>query len=209
MDNLGSLNLSFKIETEGKFIMVIIDGSSILVTGGTGSFGKHFIRTALTKHKPRRIVFYSRDELKQFEMQSQKPFDDRATGSRSGSPTHAGRHLRDGGARSLHHRKASVPFSMEPGEFREKVSSLHDLHSALEDGGFASVPCEMPSRACRRSLSIMNNIKPGEKLTPAHVRAIRPGNGLPPHDYDAALAVHAKVDIARGTLLSWDLISKE
>ena len=44
-------------------------GKSILITGGTGSFGQHFVKTALAHYKPSRIVVYSRDELKQFEMQ--------------------------------------------------------------------------------------------------------------------------------------------
>lgn len=42
---------------------------SILVTGGTGSFGKKFIRTLIKRYRPRRIVVFSRDELKQYEMQ--------------------------------------------------------------------------------------------------------------------------------------------
>ena len=46
-----------------------LDDKSILVTGGTGSFGKAFVRTVLERFKPRRLVIYSRDELKQFEMQ--------------------------------------------------------------------------------------------------------------------------------------------
>jgi UDP-N-acetylglucosamine 4,6-dehydratase (inverting) len=47
---------------------------SILVTGGTGSFGKAFIHEILTRHpKVRRIVVYSRDELKQYEMQEVFP----------------------------------------------------------------------------------------------------------------------------------------
>jgi UDP-N-acetylglucosamine 4,6-dehydratase len=45
----------------------ILEGSSILVTGGTGSFGKAFIRYALDNLSPRRIVIFSRDELKQYE----------------------------------------------------------------------------------------------------------------------------------------------
>ncbi|MGN7948280.1 UDP-N-acetylglucosamine 4,6-dehydratase (inverting) [Microbacterium sp. 22215] len=48
-------------------IIKILQGSSILVTGGTGSFGKAFIRYALDNLDPRRIVIYSRDELKQYE----------------------------------------------------------------------------------------------------------------------------------------------
>jgi UDP-N-acetylglucosamine 4,6-dehydratase len=45
---------------------------SILITGGTGSFGKEFVRTVLERHPHiKRLVVYSRDELKQFEMQEQ------------------------------------------------------------------------------------------------------------------------------------------
>ncbi len=46
-----------------------LDGRSILVTGGTGSFGKTFIRMILDRYKPKRVVVFSRDELKQFEME--------------------------------------------------------------------------------------------------------------------------------------------
>jgi UDP-N-acetylglucosamine 4,6-dehydratase len=44
---------------------------SILVTGGTGSFGKIFTKTLLQRYNPKRLVIYSRDELKQFEMQQE------------------------------------------------------------------------------------------------------------------------------------------
>jgi UDP-N-acetylglucosamine 4,6-dehydratase len=47
---------------------VDLNGHSILVTGGTGSFGRKFIKTALERYKPQRLIVYSRDELKQFEM---------------------------------------------------------------------------------------------------------------------------------------------
>ena len=43
---------------------------SILITGGTGSFGKQYIRTILKNYNPKKIIIYSRDELKQFEMQT-------------------------------------------------------------------------------------------------------------------------------------------
>ena len=51
----------------------MLEGSSILVTGGTGSFGKHFIKTVIARYKPRRLIVFSRDELKQFEMQQEFP----------------------------------------------------------------------------------------------------------------------------------------
>jgi len=46
----------------------------ILITGGTGSFGKKFISTILNKYKPKKIIIYSRDELKQYEMQQNPEF---------------------------------------------------------------------------------------------------------------------------------------
>ena len=49
--------------------MSFLDGKSVLVTGATGSFGKRFVRTVLERHDPARLVVFSRDELKQFEMQ--------------------------------------------------------------------------------------------------------------------------------------------
>ncbi|WP_119393902.1 UDP-N-acetylglucosamine 4,6-dehydratase (inverting) [Salinibius halmophilus] len=47
----------------------MFDNQSILITGGTGSFGKRFIERILKQYKPKRLVVLSRDELKQFEMQ--------------------------------------------------------------------------------------------------------------------------------------------
>jgi UDP-N-acetylglucosamine 4,6-dehydratase len=48
--------------------MSFFTGKSILVTGGTGSFGKAFAREVLDCHNPRRLIIFSRDELKQYEM---------------------------------------------------------------------------------------------------------------------------------------------
>jgi UDP-N-acetylglucosamine 4,6-dehydratase len=46
---------------------------SILITGGTGSFGKRYTRTILERYHPKRLIIYSRDELKQFEMAQEFP----------------------------------------------------------------------------------------------------------------------------------------
>jgi UDP-N-acetylglucosamine 4,6-dehydratase len=46
----------------------MFNDKSILITGGTGSFGKQFVETTLARYKPARLIVYSRDELKQFEM---------------------------------------------------------------------------------------------------------------------------------------------
>lgn len=46
----------------------MFDNASILVTGGTGSFGHKFVRQVLARYRPKRLIIFSRDELKQFEM---------------------------------------------------------------------------------------------------------------------------------------------
>ena len=46
----------------------MFNDKSILITGGTGSFGKQYVKTILSRYHPKRLIIYSRDELKQFEM---------------------------------------------------------------------------------------------------------------------------------------------
>jgi UDP-N-acetylglucosamine 4,6-dehydratase len=49
----------------------MFNDKSILITGGTGSFGKQYVRTLLERYSPKKLIIYSRDELKQFEMQQE------------------------------------------------------------------------------------------------------------------------------------------
>jgi len=51
----------------------MLNGKVVLITGGTGSFGKKFVETVLKKYKPKKIIIFSRDEMKQYEMK--KKFD--------------------------------------------------------------------------------------------------------------------------------------
>lgn len=53
----------------------MFNGKNILITGGTGSFGKKYTKILLEKYKPNKIIIYSRDELKQYEMSQE--FDDK------------------------------------------------------------------------------------------------------------------------------------
>lgn len=48
---------------------LMFDNKTILITGGTGSFGKKYVKTLLQRYQPKKIIVFSRDELKQFEMQ--------------------------------------------------------------------------------------------------------------------------------------------
>ena len=52
----------------------MLNDKKILITGGTGSFGKKFVSTVLKRYNPKKIIIYSRDELKQFEMSNLKLF---------------------------------------------------------------------------------------------------------------------------------------
>jgi len=56
----------------------MINNKSILITGGTGSFGREFVRTILRDYNPKRIIIYSRDEWKQSELQATPEFSNPA-----------------------------------------------------------------------------------------------------------------------------------
>ncbi len=51
----------------------MLDNKTILITGGTGSFGKKFVEIVLNRYKPKKLIIFSRDELKQFEMAQEFP----------------------------------------------------------------------------------------------------------------------------------------
>ena len=53
--------------------MKMLDNRKILITGGTGSFGKEFVKTILTNYKPKKLIVFSRDEMNQWEMAKSYP----------------------------------------------------------------------------------------------------------------------------------------
>jgi UDP-N-acetylglucosamine 4,6-dehydratase len=57
--------------------MALVDGKVILITGGTGSFGKACVKKLLAEHKPKQVRIFSRDELKQWDMQREFKDDPR------------------------------------------------------------------------------------------------------------------------------------
>jgi UDP-N-acetylglucosamine 4,6-dehydratase len=56
---------------------MLLEASSILITGGTGSFGKTFVPMTLKKYNPKRVVIFSRDEMKQWDMAQEYQNEDR------------------------------------------------------------------------------------------------------------------------------------
>ena len=57
-----------KVKTDFDTARVDLSDKTVLVTGGTGSFGRHFVKTVLASHNPKRLIVFSRDEAKQHDM---------------------------------------------------------------------------------------------------------------------------------------------
>lgn len=98
-------------------------------------------------------------------------------------------------------------FSLEPDEMRCLVTETERAWQALGQVRYGASEEEKKSLGYRRSLYVVRDIREGELFSRENLRAIRPGYGLPPKYFDAVLGKRAKVQIPRGTALSWDKIS--
>lgn len=97
-------------------------------------------------------------------------------------------------------------FSLEPQEFKAMVDAVRVAEKALGEVHFGVSDKEAASRAFRRSLFIVKDVKRGDKFTAENVRSIRPGHGLHTRHLDEVLGRRAACDIERGTPLSWELV---
>lgn len=97
-------------------------------------------------------------------------------------------------------------FSMEPGEFAQLVSEGKSAAESLGDSHWSIQPAEGESRRLRRSLYIVKDVIQGESLTTKNVRAIRPGQGIPPKYLDSVLGKKFTQDLPLGTPLTFDQI---
>lgn len=97
-------------------------------------------------------------------------------------------------------------FSMEPDEMRALVIETERAWFAMGKIQYGPTHDELDSMVFRRSLYVVADMQPGEILTKENLRAIRPGNGLPPKYYDQMLGKRVNRQVARGTALTWELI---
>lgn len=97
-------------------------------------------------------------------------------------------------------------FSLEPQEFREMVAAVRTTESALGSVDYGLSEREAASKVFRRSLFVVNDVRAGELFTGENVRLIRPGTGLHSRYFPDVLGRRARLDISRGTPLSWDLV---
>ena len=98
-------------------------------------------------------------------------------------------------------------FSLEPSELAEMVAAIRTAEKAVGRVCYDVTDAQKASRVFRRSLFAVADIAAGERFTKDNVRSIRPGNGLHPRYLDTVLQRRARMAIARGTPLSFDLLA--
>lgn len=99
-------------------------------------------------------------------------------------------------------------FSLEPSELASLVQESERAWLALGEVSYGPTEAERKSLVFRRSLYVVEDVSAGDVLTTENLRAIRPGLGLPPKHIDAVLGRRVSRDVARGTPMSWDLLSE-
>ena len=97
-------------------------------------------------------------------------------------------------------------FSLEPQEFKALVDAVRSTEEALGDIRYGPTPHEMKTRAYRRSLFVVREIRKGDLFTPDNVRSIRPADGLHPRHLPDIIGRHAAVSIEAGTPVTWELV---
>jgi pseudaminic acid synthase len=98
-------------------------------------------------------------------------------------------------------------FSMEPQELAQLVVETERAWQALGGIRYGASDAEKKSIQFRRSIYFVKDVVAGETLTEAHVRIIRPGMGLAPKHLENVIGRKPKVDVRRGTPVSWDLLA--
>jgi pseudaminic acid synthase len=97
-------------------------------------------------------------------------------------------------------------FSLEPHEFKAMVDAVRTTEKALGTVHFGLSEKEQASRAFRRSLFVVEDVKQGETFNTGNVRSIRPGDGLHPRHLAEVLGKRAAQAITRGTPLNWEFV---
>lgn len=97
-------------------------------------------------------------------------------------------------------------FSMEPEEMKQLIVESQRAFQALGDVIYGIQKAERKSLLYKRSLYVVEDIKPGEKFTESNIRVIRPGYGIEPKFYETIIGKTSRFAIKKGSPLSWDLV---
>lgn len=102
--------------------------------------------------------------------------------------------------------EVDAEFSLEPAELKMLVEEVERAHDALGSINYGCTIHESGSRVFRRSLYVSADMKAGEIFSNQNIRSVRPGLGLPPKFLNQLIGKAVKVDVCKGTPVSWDLI---
>lgn len=97
-------------------------------------------------------------------------------------------------------------FSLEPHELAALVTETRRAWEALGSASIGPKTSEQEGLRLRRSLYVVEDVTAGEPVTERNVRSIRPAGGLPPAEITTVLGRTFRVDAAKGTPLTWDLL---
>jgi len=97
-------------------------------------------------------------------------------------------------------------FSLEPEEMRSLVVETEQAWMAMGSVAYGPTESEQPSLAFRRSIYVVRDMKPGDMISPEHIRIIRPGHGLAPKHWDALIGRRVTRAVKRGTPATWDMV---
>ncbi len=97
-------------------------------------------------------------------------------------------------------------FSMEPEELQALVTETERAWQSLGQIHYGALAQEVPSLRFRRSIYVVQDLKPGDVLTRENLRCIRPGLGLPPKYFETLLGRKVRAAVKRGTPATWDLV---
>jgi pseudaminic acid synthase len=97
-------------------------------------------------------------------------------------------------------------FSIEPDELKQLVNDSKNAWSALGSESFMRPVAESSSKAFRRSIYFVSDIKSGNKIRLSDIRIIRPGFGLPPKYFDKLIGKTLIKDVKRGDAVNWGVL---
>jgi len=99
-------------------------------------------------------------------------------------------------------------FSLEPEELADLVRASTAVWKAIGHKYYGPGPGEQQSLVFRRSLYVAQDMMSGERFTPANLRSVRPGKGLPPKFYNKLLGRSVNRAVRKGTPVTWDLVGR-
>jgi N-acetylneuraminate synthase len=98
-------------------------------------------------------------------------------------------------------------FSLEPAEFKALVEAVRTTERALGSVRYEPTVKESASRAFRRSLFVVADVRAGEAVTAENVRSVRPADGLHTRHLDEVIGRRFARDLSKGTPLSWESLA--